>query len=435
VDRGELNEELKHYEQRLSRNPQETKLRFKTAELAFQAGDFIKAKKLLKPLYKNNKEFPQASLLMGKLEYLSGNYNKAENIMSGLLENSTDQSVLGGAVENLLLVHYQTNHFKKIADLFQSFENEHPYADWAQSFNDEKPYQLDWHGQTETSVPFLITDPLPIVEVEVQGTAVYALLDTGGDAFILDTELAESLGIRADAAIEGEFGGGKETAVGLAKTQEIKIGDVKLHTVPIHLLPMKQISDSFSEIFSKPINGVIGTGVLKQFMATFDYQNARLILRDKTFFTEGRLKEIFDAKDSTEIPFFLSGTHSIMAKGSLNGKNDLMFFVDSGLGDESACFSAPEQTLEYVGIPVPEISYDPDNVGGGGAYASGYFPIKALALGALQQMDIRGEYGSMPRSWYWEHGFIQDGLISHQFLRQYDSWTIDFARMKMIFMN
>ena len=35
---------------------------------------------------------------------------------------------------------------------------------------------------------------------------------------------------------------------------------------------------------------------------------------------------------------------------------------------------------------------------------------------------------------YWTmSGYIQDGLISHQFLRQYSSWTLDFDAMTYIF--
>jgi hypothetical protein len=91
--------------------------------------------------------------------------------------------------------------------------------------------------------------------------------------------------------------------------------------------------------------------------------------------------------------------------------------------------------LNYVGIPVPETSVDPGDVGGlGGQFAIGYFPIEELGLGSLTQKDLLGEYGSLTADSYWNPaGFIQDGLISHNFLRQYSSWTLDFDDMVYYF--
>ena len=60
--------------------------------------------------------------------------------------------------------------------------------------------------------------------------------------------------------------------------------------------------------------------------------------------------------------------------------------------------------------------------------------IDELALGSLSQEDLLGEYGTVTPDGYWNPaGFIQDGLISHNFLRQYDSWTMDFSEMVYYF--
>ena len=62
----------------------------------------------------------------------------------------------------------------------------------------------------------------------------------------------------------------------------------------------------------------------------------------------------------------------------------------------------------------------------------GYFPIVSLGLGTLIQEDLIGEYSPGNSESYRGNGFIQDGLISHQFLRKY-AWTIDFDEMEFIF--
>jgi hypothetical protein len=88
--------------------------------------------------------------------------------------------------------------------------------------------------------------------------------------------------------------------------------------------------------------------------------------------------------------------------------------------------------MEFVGIPVPETT-DSGVSGSGEQVTFGLFPIDTLGLGTLRH-HITGEYGALPPGSYWWEGFITDGLISHQFLRQY-AWTIDFSEMEMIFVS
>jgi hypothetical protein len=54
-------------------------------------------------------------------------------------------------------------------------------------------------------------------------------------------------------------------------------------------------------------------------------------------------------------------------------------------------------------------------------------------MGPLVQKSARGEFGALPPSFYWSREYIQDVLISHRFLREYDTWTIDFEKMMYIF--
>jgi hypothetical protein len=88
--------------------------------------------------------------------------------------------------------------------------------------------------------------------------------------------------------------------------------------------------------------------------------------------------------------------------------------------------------LEYVGIAIPEIEAREGNIGGGGGFATGTFEIAELGLGELVQSDLVGDFGALPPQSYRMLGFIQDGLISHNFLKAY-AWTLDFERMRMVF--
>ena len=142
-----------------------------------------------------------------------------------------------------------------------------------------------------------------------------------------------------------------------------------------------------------------------------------------------------DGESVTTMPFAMASTHMMMAKGQLNDKDDLTYFVDSGLATKvGAAFTAPIQTMDYVGIPVPQTE-EQFGLGGGAnnEYETGHFTIEELRLGDLVQPDSLGVYGSSTPEGYWALGFIEDGLISHNFLRHYNSWTLDFADMVYYF--
>jgi hypothetical protein len=174
---------------------------------------------------------------------------------------------------------------------------------------------------------------------------------------------------------------------------------------------------------------------MRQFLGTLDYRNQKLVLRDRTAANAAKVRQELGTKLAAEIPFALYGTHVMYAKGGLDGKDGLTYFIDSGLASD-ALFTAPIQTLNYAGIPVPETKIDEAGVGGGGGkFASGPFPIQSLSLGPLRQTAATGSYGARAPESFWggNRGFMEDGLISHSFLKRYGSWTLDFDAMTYLF--
>jgi hypothetical protein len=64
-----------------------------------------------------------------------------------------------------------------------------------------------------------------------------------------------------------------------------------------------------------------------------------------------------------------------------------------------------------------------------------WFAITSLGMGGLLlDKPTQGLAGVViEENPYWRFGFIWDGLISHQFLKNFSSWTIDFDSMTYIF--
>ena len=435
-DRGDILAAIAETKAAFEGIPDNAELAYQLANLHYQAGHFDTAKETLRPLLDTGEASGDAKLLMGELEYLTGDYAAAEEVLLDLKENAYDTMTRIMAQVKLLFVYYQTNQYARSQDLLKGFEDSIVLPTWdlMKAF-EEPPYQIDWNGASETIIPFELTDPLPLLPVEINGEPIWVLIDTGGDAFVLDEEIAASLGIEPVTTVMGTGGGGLQREVGLGRADTLKIGDVTINSVPVMTTATQRWSDIYEGDYT--LGGVITTGVLKQFLSTVDYLNEQLILRPRTEAGKQALEQELEGQTVSEVPFTLALTHMMMAQGKLNDQENLNFFVDSGLeDDEGAGFAAPIQTLNYVGIPVPETSVDPDDVGGlgGSGYATGYFPIEELGLGSLAQKDLLGVYGGLTADMYWNPaGFIQDGLISHNFLRQYDSWTLDFDEMTYYF--
>ena len=431
--RADILAEIAKLEPEFKKDPSNAKVRFKYGELLYQSGEFWQARDIMVPLVKDAEPSDKALSLAAKLEYLLGNYGEAEKQYKRLIEaKAGDVSGQVMAKVGLVFAYYQTNQYEKVKELEFPPGVKLPNLEVMKVF-EGKPFQKEWHNEERVSVvPFLMTDPLPVLTIEFNGVPVQVIFDTGANAFILDNEIAAAMGIEWVSKAMGTFGGGLKAEVGFGKVDSVKLGDVTLKQVPIAILPTKRFSSAFDG-GKYILGGFIGTAALRQFLSTIDYKNGRLVLRERTKENAQHLREELKGRIAAEVPFVLSATHMMMARGSLNDKAGLTFFVDSGLASE-ACFTAPIQTLEYVGIPVPETKISEDSVGGGGGkWASGLFPIKTIGLGSLMQSEVKGGYGEQKQSFYWRLGFIQDGLISHRFLRQYSSWTLDFDAMKYIF--
>ena len=416
--RKELNIEISYWEKKFQEAPENAEARFQYARMLFQSGDFWKARDLLIPLILEGLNSVTLLFLMANLEYLTGNYLR-------------DNQVQAQARLQLILVYYQTGQFSKANQLFEGQDVNHPLLKLMLSFGEEKINQQIWETDKPAQLDFLVTNPLPVLQIEVEDTPLYVLLDTGGDSLILDTEFAGTLGLEPVSTSMGTFASGLQAEVALARVGKLKLDQCTLQNIPVTILPTRRFSKGFAEGKYR-LDGILGTGVLKQFLSTVDYGNERLILRKRDESGKAELEKSLKGKPVSKLPFVLNQTHMMMAKGSLNDCEGLTFFVDSGL-DSEAAMTAPPQTLKDAGIPEPEVQIDENSVGGGGGnYASGLFDIQKLGLGPLVHENLKGEFGSDTPESYWENGFIQDGIISHRFLCKY-AWTIDFDNMEMIF--
>lgn len=431
--RADVEQAIVVAEQAFAPDPRHAGNREQLARLLYESGDFPRAAALLASAVDSGQAQPSETLLAAETEYLLGHYARAEQLFQKLLADTrADKTARTKATVGLGFVYYQTNRFDRFSQLEFGIGVEFPAARLLRSF-DAPPYQVEWPaGKRLCEVPLSVVDPLPALTVSYDGREAQVLFDTGADMCIVDSELAKQLGIKEEGWTLGGFGGGKIGRLGYGKLRSLAVGEVVVRNVPVWVMPTQRFSSIYPD-GKTSLGGIIGTGLIRQFLATLDYQRGKFVLRQRSADGQRALRAALSGHSVTEVPFALHATHWMMARGALDDRRNLTFFIDSGLASDAA-FSAPPQTLLYAGIPQPKVKRDPRSPGGGGgAWSNGTFAIRSLALGPLVQHDLVGEFGAMPASTYWQNGFIQDGLLSHRFLRQYASWSIDFDRMQYVF--
>ena len=155
-----------------------------------------------------------------------------------------------------------------------------------ESFKGQTPYELKGDG-TSTRVKFVKTDPLPVINVRVNGgKEVTFFIDTGGSEVTLDTDFAKELGIPQFGAVQGTFSGGQHAEVQLGRIESLTLGERTIKNVPTAMLPLRQLSDGFGV---KQIDGIIGTTLFYHFLTTMDYPHGELVLAPERRQKPGRV--------------------------------------------------------------------------------------------------------------------------------------------------
>jgi len=216
-------------------------------------------------------------------------------------------------------------------------------ADQLGSLSGLTPYGV--LGETDVAhVKFEQTDPLPLVKARVNNSdEVYLLIDTGAPTLMLAPEFAQSVGVRKFGPPEtGRFAGGRTAPVHRGTIDSIQLGEFKITHVPVSMregprLPM-----------GRRIDGIIGTALLYHFVSTLDYPDGELVLRRKTKEVRDEMDAFAQAPGVHTAPFWMAGTHFMVAWGRVNEAEPRLFFADTGLAGGG--FLCPESTIKAAGI-------------------------------------------------------------------------------------
>ena len=446
-----------------NKKPKPTPEEIAQADRLFHSGSFAEAQRAYEEIAaKDPKDFHAASQL-GYIALLSNKLDDAESLLRKALDLKH-----GDADAKIMLAEalYRKNDFFHAARTLQGLgpADASKLKNYAtlnvaklESFRDDDPYKFEHDAGESTRLPFIASDPLPVVNVRINGGSEVAFfIDTGGSELLLDSEFARELNVKPMGSVQGTFSGGQHAQVENGRVDSLTLGSWTLKNIPVGMLPLRSMSSGFGV---KQINGCIGTNVLYQFLSTIDYRTGELILRKKN---AANLKR-FDAAggppsppnvvrrsswrntqsnsqagangatnarvtNGIVVPMWMAGDHFMVAWGQVNTQPFSLFFVDSGLA--GAGVKLAESAIQQAGIHLDE-SKASEGQGGGGMLKIIPYTVAQFTVGEIMEQNVPGLYDG-PFPWESEFGFHLAGMFGSDFLKHH-AVTFDFTNMRIIF--
>jgi len=399
-----------------------------SADRLFQAGKFAEAGKLYSQIAAQNPKDYSATLQLGRIALLS---NQLDDAQKWLEKAITLQPGDADAKVMLAEAFYRRDDFQKAAASLNGVEvssnkliiSQYPTLNVAklESFKGHTPYELHGDG-TSTRLKFLKTEPLPVVNVRVNGgDEVTFFIDTGGSEVALDTEFARELGVPQFGAVQGTFSGGQHSEVQLGRIESLTVGDWTIKNLPTAMLPLRQLSKGLGV---KQIDGIIGTTLFYHFLATMDYPRGELVLRRKTAKSVEEFKATSGRKAA--VPFWMASDHFMVGWGRVETLPPALLFVDTGLAE--AGVKLAESVIKDGGIKLEEDKAS-EGAGGGGKLKIVPYTVHQLSFGDIKENNVPGLYDG-PFPWENMFGFHLAGMVGHDFFKPY-AVTFDFQNMQI----
>jgi Aspartyl protease/Tetratricopeptide repeat len=398
-----------------------------SADRLFQSGQFAEAGKLYSKIVAQNPRDHAAILQLGRIALLSNRLDEAQKWLEKALvlqPGDTDAKVM------LAEVFYRRDDFQKAAASLKGVDvssnkliiEQYPTLNVAklESFKGQTPYELQGSGES-TRVKFVKTDPLPVLNVRVNGgDEVTFFIDTGGSEVALDTDFAKELGVPQFGAVQGTFSGGQHAEVQEGRIESLTVGDWTIKNLPVGMLPLRQLSEGLGV---KQIDGIIGTTLFYHFLATMDYPRGELVLRRKTAKNLKQFKATLSGKRAV-VPIWMASDHFMVGWGRVETLPPSLLFVDTGL--VGAGVKLAESVIREAGIKLEEDKAT-EGAGGGGTLKIIPYTVRHLSFGSVKKENVPGIYDG-PFPWENTFGFHLAGMVGHDFFKPY-AVTFDFQNM------
>ncbi len=141
-----------------------------------------------------------------------------------------------------------------------------------------KDYLLN-QGYTKIKLKLTKTNHFEL-KAKINGVAGRFILDTGASNTLVETSNFEMFKLKVeDSDVKVTGAGATDMASKVSKKNNLKIGKWTNHRTVIVLFNLTHVNTGLSGLDVEPINGIVGTDILKKGKAIIDYNKKYLYLK------------------------------------------------------------------------------------------------------------------------------------------------------------
>ncbi|MBA3533943.1 MAG: aspartyl protease family protein [Ardenticatenales bacterium] len=334
---------------------------------------------------------------------------QAEQVALALSGSNHQQEWVQRIRQELAWALYRLDRFDLAAQYFDVLPGQEALSAQLRAFGDRIPYRhpvrLD-----EIVVPFMGTDPLPIINLTIAGQEYPFVIDTGSGQMVVDIALAQALSLEEFGTREITLATGQRSVVAHTLLPEVMLGEIAIKDVPAEVMDIQR--------FAPQLAGVIGTSFLQHFHVLCDFQRQTLHLYPK-------IAESPPTGGMTLVSFLLFDAHLILAPVQVNEYQTMGYLVSGMAG---AAFTLAESVRQQIDPALSSATRQ--SIGAGGVTAALPMMAAHLSLGGWSRSDVEGLVGFFPPPLEWRYGFQVGALIGHEFLRG-KRFLMDFEQMQL----
>lgn len=185
------------------------------------------------------------------------------------------------------------------------------------------------NGKKKSRIPFRLVNNLPIIEVDINGTPLSFILDTGVKSTILfSLEAADSIQLRntSPVLLQGLGPGGTVNAL-KSLNNKVKVKDAVDWNHPLYIIFDSSLN--FSPRMGIPIHGILGNDFFQNFIVKINYTSKVITVYDPKKYS---LKACAKCED-LPLNFVGSKPYISLKVISEEKQEDVKLLVDSGSSD------------------------------------------------------------------------------------------------------
>ncbi len=373
--------------------------------VAWTAGHFDEAAQAAQAVLKQDPKEIEALWILARQQVLAGKLKEAEATLSRAEKAGVKPQLVAAQIA------WIRSHQRDFAGVARALDSLGPdNAALAGRYRTFVGKPLVVSGGCQADLALTRDVGAPMIEVEVAGEKVLAMLDTGAADVIVDTKLAAKLKlpIRSRTPI------GEQGEIGHTQIDTLKIGGITIAGVPVDVFPSETLAQMSGS--RQAASAVIGVRVLEQFQVTYDLPAKQLTLVHNGPKCKPNLAA---QRKGGSVPLWLHETHFVYTLGHMNGAEGL-FLLNTGM--QGVDLTATSRAYAQAGIGAPALRRGEPAI-----VDVGEFRIGEL----LTAKDLKGAYGYFEQSESSDQ-FRIDGMIGLDVLTR-RKVTIDFPERKLYF--